>query len=75
MTEYCELDFVCQNHQCERYKTAVEVRCRIEPLGCTSVVDDRDLDCLCGDRLIQHDLLGCESYTPGEIARRQAVGA
>jgi hypothetical protein len=70
----CELEFVCPNHDCRRYTKAVYVRCRTE-LGHTSPVDDRDLDCPCGERLVQVDLLGCESVSPQEIKRLQAVGA
>jgi len=75
MTEYCELDFVCPDHGCEHYKIPVEVRCRTEPLNVTTPIDDRDLDCECGDRLIQHDLLGCESVSPETRRRYKAFAA
>jgi hypothetical protein len=73
--ELVELDFTCPNPRCEFYKTAVEVRCRVEPLNVTTPVDDRDLDCVCGDRLIQHDLLGCESVSVETRRRYQEAGA
>ena len=70
----CELDFTCPNRDCTHYRTIKLVVCHTDFLNSTSPVDDRDLDCECGERLVQHELLGCESYTPEEIARRQAVG-
>lgn len=74
MTEYCDLAFVCTNHECEHYRIAVDVKCRTE-LGHTSVFDERDLDCECGAQLVQVDLLGCEGVSPETIRRYQEVGA
>lgn len=71
----CELDFTCPNRDsCPHYGKAKLVWCHTDHLNFTSVKDERDLECECGERLVQIDLLGCESYTPEEIARRQAVG-
>jgi hypothetical protein len=74
MDRYCDLAFVCTNHECDHYRVSVDVKCRTE-LGSTSVCDERDLDCECGAQLVQVDLLGCE-HVPAELIRRyQEVGA
>ncbi len=71
----CELDFTCPNRDCSHYRRSRLVVCHTDYLNSTSPVDDRDLDCECGERLVQIELLGCEQVDPKTIQRYQGVGA
>lgn len=65
-------EYVCTNPACGNYSKAVFVKCNTE-LGYTSPVDDRDLDCSCGARLVEQG--GIEHVTPEVRRRYQEVGA
>jgi hypothetical protein len=65
-------EYVCASPACPNYSKAVFVRCRTE-LGHASPVDDHDLDCPCGARLVEQG--GIEHVTPEVQRRYQEVGA
>ena len=60
----CELDFTCPNHDCPHYREIKLVWCHTDHLNFTSPKDDPDLDCECGERLVQIELLGCRAIRP-----------
>jgi hypothetical protein len=69
-----ECEYVCQNPACEHSRKARYVKCRTE-LGLPIPIDDRELDCECGDRFIPVDMVGCESVSEDTVRRYRAVGA
>jgi len=67
-----DCEYVCTNSACENYSKAVYVKVCTE-LGSSAPVDDRDLDCPCGARLVEQG--GIEHVSPETRRRYQEVGA